>query len=73
MLPLGLYNKVLKPNFQSIISQTDNGCSLFSLILAMLLLLDISYENIFVLSRVTALTACPFSLKKCAKMSVFFM
>ena len=69
---LWLCNKVLKPNFQSIISQTDNGCSLLSLILAMLLLLDMyCHENIFVLSRVTALTACPFSLKKCAKMSFF--
>ena len=47
-------NKMLKPNFQSIISQTNNGCSLLSLILAKLLLLDISCENIFVLSIVTA-------------------
>ena len=63
-------NKVLKPNFQSIISQTNNGCSLLSLILAKPLLLDISCENIFALSIVTALTACPFSIKKCARTSV---
>ena len=64
-------NNVLKPNFQSIIFQTNNGCSLLSLILAKLLLLDISCENIFALFVVTALTARPFSMKKCAKMSVF--
>ena len=73
MTPLCSCNKVLKPNFQSIISQTNNDCSLLSLILAELLLLDISCENIFALSIVTALTACPFSTKKRAKMSVFFM
>ena len=66
-------NKVLKPNFQSIISQSNNDCSLLSFILAKLLLLDISCENIFALSIVTALTACPFSTKKCAKMSVFYV
>ena len=64
-------NKVLKPNFQSIISQTNNGYSLLSLILAKLLISDISCENIFALSVVTALTAHPFSIKKCAKVSVF--
>ena len=69
--PLWPCNKVVKPNFQSVISQTNNDCSLLSLILAKLLLLDISCENIFALSIVTALTACPFSTK-CAKMSVFF-
>ena len=52
--PLWLCNKVLKPNFQSIISQTNNGCSLLSLILAKLLLLDINSENVFGLSIVTA-------------------
>ena len=52
--PLWLSNKVLKPNFQSIISQTNNGCSLLSLILAKLLLLDINSENVFALSIVTA-------------------
>ena len=31
----------------------------------------VSCENIFVSSRVTALTVCPFSLKKCAEMSAF--
>ena len=62
---------VLKPNFQSIISKTNNGCSLLSRILAKLLLLDVSCENIFALPVVTALTAHPFSTKKCAKMSVF--
>ena len=65
-------NKVLKPNFQSIISQTNNGCSLFSLILAKLLLLDISCNNILAMSIVTALTARPFPIKQRARMSVFF-
>ena len=69
--PLWPCNKVLKPNFQSIISLTNNGCSLLSLILAKLQILDISCENIFALSVVTALTARPFSIKKCAKVSVF--
>ena len=63
--------KALKPNFQSIIFQTNNDCNLLSPPLAKLLLLDISCENIFALSLVTALTACPFSIKKCPKMSVF--
>ena len=55
-----------KPNFQSIISQTNNDCNLLSHILAKLLLLDtpVSCENIFALSIVTALTACPFLIKK---------
>ena len=48
--PLWPCNKVLKPNFQSVISQTNNDCSLLSLILAKLLFLDISCENIFALS-----------------------
>ena len=52
--PLWLCNKVLKPNSLSIISQTNNGCSLLSLILAQLLLLDINSENVFSLSIVTA-------------------
>ena len=39
-------NKVLKSNFRSMISQTNNGCSLLSLILAKLLLLDISRVGI---------------------------
>ena len=67
MPPLWPCNKVLKPNFQSIISQTNNGCSLLSLILAKLLLLDVSCENIFALPVVAALTVHPFSIKKCAK------
>ena len=66
-------NKVLKPNFQPLISQINNGCSLLSFILAKLLLLDISCENVFALSMVAALTACPFSMKKCAKVSVFYV
>ena len=69
--PLWPCNKVLKPNFQFIISQTNNGCSFLSLILAKLLLLDISCGNTFALSVVTALTARPFLIKKCAEMSVF--
>ena len=64
---------MLKPNFQSIISQTNNVCSLLSLFLAKLLLLDRSCENTFTPSIVTALTACPFSIQKCAKMSVFYV
>ena len=48
--PLWPCNKVLKSNFQSIISQTNNNCSLLSLILAKRFLLDISCENIFALS-----------------------
>ena len=65
-------NMVLKPNFLSINSQTNNnGCSLLSLMLAKLLLLDISCENIFALSVVTALPACTFSIKKFAEMRVF--
>ena len=39
---------------QSIISQTNNGCSLFSLILAKFLLLDINSKNVFALSILTA-------------------
>ena len=66
-------NKVLKPNFQFIISEASNGCSLLLLILAKPQLLDISCENIFAVSIVTALTACPFSIKKCAKMSVLYV
>ena len=62
--PLCPCNQVLKPNFQPIISQTNNGCSLLSFILAKLLLLDISCQNIFALSVVPALTARPFSIKK---------
>ena len=64
-------NVVLKLNFPSIISQTNNGCNLLLLMLAKLLLLDISCENTFALSVVTALPACPFSINKCAKMSDF--
>ena len=71
--PLWPCNKVLKSNFQSIISQTNNGCSLFSLILAKLLLLNISCENTFALSIVTALTARLFWVKKCARISVFYV
>ena len=63
----------LKLNFQSIISQTNNGCSLLSLILTKLLFLDITCENIYALSVENALTAHSFSIKKRAKMSVVFM
>ena len=41
-------------NFQSIISHSNNGCNLLSLILAKLQLLDISSENVFALFVVTA-------------------
>ena len=63
---------MLKPNFQFIISQANNGCSLLLLILAKPQLLDISCGNIFAVSIVTALTACNFSIKKCAKLSVLY-
>ena len=65
-MPTALWpcNKVLKPKLQPIISQTNNDYILLSLILAKLLLLDMSCENIFALSIMTALTACPFSIKK---------
>ena len=66
-------NKELKPNFQFIISQANNGCSLLLLILAKPQLLDISCGNIFAVSIVTALTACSFSIKKCAKMNVLYV
>ena len=72
-LPLWPCNKVLKPNFQCIISQIIFGCSRLSFIFAKLLLLDIRCENLFALSIVTALTACLFSKQKCAKMSVFYV
>ena len=64
-------NEVRKPRFQFMISQTNNGCSLLSLTLAKFLLVDASCENIFAFSIVTALTACPFSLKMGAKMIAF--
>ena len=71
--PLWPCNKMLIPNFQSIISQNNNGFSLLSLILAKLPLLNISCETIFALSIVTALTTCSFPIKMCAKMSVSLM
>ena len=73
MPPPWICNKVLKPNFQFIISQANNGCSLLLHILAKPQLLDISCGNIFAVSIVTAFTACPFSIKKCAKMSVLYV
>ena len=73
MPPPWLCNKVLKPNFQFIISQANNGCSLLLLLLAKPQLLNISCGNIFAVSIVTVLTACPFSIKKCAKMSVLYV
>ena len=66
-------NKVLKLNFQFIISQANNGCSLLLHILSKPQLLDISCGNIFAVSIVTARTACPFSIKKCAKMNVLYV
>ena len=66
-------NKMLKPNFQFIFSQANKGCSLLLLILAKPQLLHISCGNILAVSIVTALTACPFSIKKCAKMSVHYV
>ena len=50
-----------------------NGCSLLSFILAKLLLLDIRCQNIFALPMVTALTACPISINKFAKMIAFYV
>ena len=73
MPPPWICNKVLKRNFQFIISQANNGCSLLLHILAKPQLLDISCGNIFAVSIVTAFTACPFSIKKCAKMSVLYV
>ena len=66
-------NKVLKPNFRFIISQANNGCSLLLFILAKPQLLGISCGNIFAVSILTVLTACPFSIKKCAKLSVLYV
>ena len=63
---------MLIPNFQSIISRTNNRCSLLSFIFAKLLLLGVRCQNIFALSILIALIACPFSVKKCVKMSIFF-
>ena len=73
MTPFWPCSKELNPNFQFAIFQTNNGCSLLSLILAKLLLLDISCKIVFVglLFIVTTLIACSFLIKKCAKMSVF--
>ena len=48
-------------------------CSFLLLILAKPQLLDISCGNVFAVSIVTVLTACPFSIKKCAKMSVLYV
>ena len=73
MPPPWICNKVLKPNFQFIISQANNGCSLLLHILATPQSLDISCGNIFAVFIVTAFTACPFSIKKCAKMSVLYV
>ena len=73
MPPFWPCNKVLKSNFQFIITQANNGCSLLLHILAKPQLLDISCGNIFAVSIVTALTACPFSIKKCAKMNVLYV
>ena len=64
-------NKVLKPNFQFVISQNNNGCSLLSHILAKILLLGISCENVFALSIMPALTACPFAMKSVLKGFLF--
>ena len=64
-------NKVLKPKFQVIISQINNGYSLLSLILAKLLLLDISCKNIFALFIMTALTRLQAFFDK--KNECFFM
>ena len=69
--PFSPCNKVLKPKFLSIISQTNNGCSLLSFTFAERLLLDLSCENILALSIVPALTACPFSTNKFAKKTAF--
>ena len=65
-------NKRLKPNYQSVISQTNYGCNLLSQILTKLLLLDIGYENVFALSIVTCNQSIPFFGKKCVKKIVFY-
>ena len=66
------YNKVLKPDIQSIISSTINGCNLLSLILAKLLHLDIRCKNIFALPIVIALTAL-FGKKNALKRVCFYV
>ena len=53
------------------ISQTNNGCSFLFPYFSQASTLNISCKNIFALSIVTALTACPFLIKKCAKIRVF--
>ena len=58
-------------NINFSLSQANIGCSFLSLILAKLLILDRSCENIFALSIVIALSACSFSIQKSAKISVF--
>ena len=67
--PLWQCDKVLKPSFQSIISQTNNGCSLLSLVLAKPLLLYISCGNIFALSIVNASLHAVFRQKSVLKCS----
>ena len=49
--------KLLKPNCQSVVTETNKACSLLSFILAQLLLLDMDYKNIFAFFKVSALTA----------------
>ena len=64
---------MLKSNFPFIISQANHGCSFLLLILAQPQLLDISCGNVYAVSIVTTLTACSFSIKKCARMSVLYV
>ena len=71
--PLWPCNKALKPNFQSMIFQTNNGCSLLSLILAKPLRLDIKLRKYFCIVYGDCTHCMPFSDKKSAKMSVFYM
>ena len=71
--PLWPCNKALKPNFQSMISQTNNGCSLLSLILAKPQRLDIMLRKYFCIVHGDCINCMSFFDKKCAKMRVFCM
>ena len=64
-------NKVLKPNFQSIIFQTNNGCSLFHLpCISQASAFRHKLRKYFCIVHNDCITAHPFLIKKCAKMSV---
>ena len=73
-LPLWPCNKMLNPNFQSIIFQTNNGCSLFHLqYFSQASAFRNKLRKYFCVVHSDCITACPFSIKKCAKMSIFYV